>query len=140
MTTQVHADAVLNLLSAATGSPALVVYDGFVPNGSTPPYVVVYFAFDYPPAETDGQSSDLVMNSNRVDCFAYCHSVGTNSIGSRAMAARVRTALLDVAPAVTGRSVFPIRHIENQPAARDESTGVLVVDQVDVYRLSSVPG
>jgi hypothetical protein len=140
MTFQAHAAAVLGLLDADNVSPALVVYDSFVPTGAALPYVVVYFSFESPPAETDSQSSDLVGSSSRVDCWAYCHCVGANGLAARAVAARTRVALLDVTPTVTGRTCFPIRHIENQPAVRDETTGALVMDQVDVYRLSSVPG
>lgn len=139
MTYQDHANAVLGLLQAAAGSPALVVHDGFVTVGASPPYAVVYFTFDSPAAEVDSQSSDLDMKSNRVDCWAYVHCVGANGIAARAVAARVRNALLDVSPSVASRTVWPIRHVENQPATHDESIGVLVVDLVDLYRLSSVP-
>jgi hypothetical protein len=143
VTYQDHAAAVLALLAADAGPPALVVYDGVVPAvpaAPKPPYVVVYFAFDLPEAAQDPQTSSLVMTSNRVDCSIYCHCVGANGAASRSVAARVRVALLDVIPAVAGRAAFPIRHTENQPATRDETTGVLVMDQVDTYRLSTVPG
>lgn len=140
MTFLAHAQAVLNLLDADNGPPPLVFFDSFVPVNTNPPYVVVYFAYTSPEAGLDTQTSTLEGSSLRVDCFAYCHCVGSNAAASRSVAARVRTALLDVAPTVTGRATFPIRHVENQPASRDESTGSLVIDQVDVYRLSSVPG
>jgi hypothetical protein len=140
MTYQDHAAAVLALLAADTGLPSLVYFDGFVPPATSPPYVVVYFAFDQPEPAQDSQSSSLVMTSARVDCSVYCHSVGANGIAARAVAARVSAALLDITPAVTGRACFPLRHVDTQPMARDESTGVLVMDQVDVYRLSTVPG
>jgi hypothetical protein len=139
MTFQAHAAAVLALLNADVGPPALVVRDGVVPTAAAPPYVVVYFSVESPAAEIDMQSSNLEYASRRVDCYAYCHSVGGNAVAARAVAARVRTALLDAVPVIAGRSVFPIRHTENQPPVRDETTGVLVMDQVDVYRLSSVP-
>lgn len=140
MTFQAHANAILNLLDADNGPPPLVFYDGFVPAGSAAPYVVCYFAFDAPEPSQDTQSSTLTMVTNRVDCFVYCHCVGANGIASRAVAARVRSALLDIEPAVSGRSAFPIRLIQSQPAQRDETTGVLVIDTVDLYRLSTVPG
>jgi hypothetical protein len=38
-----HAQAVLDLLDADNAAPALVFYDGKVPTGVIPPYVVVYF-------------------------------------------------------------------------------------------------
>lgn len=140
MSDQSHANAMLALLDSDDAPPALVFYDGYVPPKTAPPYVVVYFSFEAPEPAFDSQASDLVGKSNRIDCFAYCHSVGSNGIAARAVAARVRAVLLDVAPAIAGRVTFPIRHVENQPASRDESTGALVMDQVDVYRLSSVPG
>lgn len=139
MTYQAHAAAVLGLLDADNGPPALVFYDGAVPTGALPPYVVVYFSYDQPEPAIDTQGSSMEAGSVRVDCHAYCHSVGSNGAAARAVAARVRSALLDATPAVSGRQVFPIRHVDNQPMQRDESTGVLVMDQVDVYRLSTVP-
>jgi hypothetical protein len=140
MTYQLHAAAVLGLLDADDGPPPLVVKDGFVPAGTAPPYVLVYFVIDSPEASADfGGTSDMNYTSRRVDCFAYCHSVGANAAAARAVAARVRNALLDVLPAVTGRLAFPIRLTESQPPVRDETTGSLVMDQVDVYRLSTIP-
>ncbi len=138
MTYQAHADAVLALLAATPGSPPLVVLDGYVPTNTLPPYSVVYFAFES--LDADDLTSNLDWQSLRLNCSIYVHSVGGNGKAARAVAARVRTALLDVTPTVTGRSCFPIRHIDNTVADRDESTGVLIVDIVDVYRLSSVPG
>lgn len=140
MTYQLHAASILALLDADDVSPALVVRDGVVPSGSVPPYVLVYFAVDSPEAGIDfGGTSDLSYSSRRVDCYAYCHSVGGNGAAARAVAARVRAVLLDVVPTITGRTAFPIRLTESQPPVRDETTGVLVMDQVDVYRLSTIP-
>lgn len=139
MTFQLHAQTVLDLLDADNASPALVVKDGFVEPGINPPYVLVYFGAVSPEAYDELSASDLDYTSRRVDCFAYCHSVGGNQAAARAVAARVRVALLDVAPTIAGRTAFPIRHVDNQPPVRDETTGKLVIDQVDVYRLSSVP-
>lgn len=140
MTLQAHATAFLGLLSAASGSPTLVVHDGKVPTGALPPYVVVYFAFSAPPAEGDLQTSNLNAASVRQECWAYCHNVGATTAAARAVAARTQAALLDVTPVVASRKAWPISHYEGQPAAHDETTGVAVFDQVDVYRLSTVPG
>jgi hypothetical protein len=139
MTIQQHAYAVLGLLAADVGPPPLAVYDGFVPNLTEPPYVVVYFSLISPEAESDTQTSNLLAESKRVDFWIYANCVGSNGIAARAVSGRVRSALLDVTPAVTGRFCWPIRHVENQPAVRDETTGRLVMNQVDVYRLSSIP-
>lgn len=144
-TVQAHAQAVLDLLVDATGPPPLLVFDGAVPKdpatgkSKPPPYVVVYFAVSTPSGEMAIDSTSLDMDSDRVVLRAYCHSAGGNASAARIVAGRVRTALLDVTPTIAGRTCWPIRHDEGQPAQRDESTGVLVLDQVDVYRLESLP-
>ena len=134
MTIQAHADAILALLDADNTAPALVVYDGRVPDLTEPPYVVVYFADNDTPA-----SSPLTGEYRRYAMWAYCHCAGGNQIAARAVAQRVRAALLDVTPTVTGRKCWPIRREEGQLVDRDESTGLLVMDGVSVYRLESVP-
>ena len=130
---QAHADAILALLRA---DPDLTVHDGHVPDGSEPPYVLVYVA-DADPEQSNSHS--LTAESTRHVTWAYCHCVGANQIAARAVAQRVRAALLDVTPTIPGRACWPIRREDGQPAQRDESTGVVVVDLVDVYRLESVP-
>ena len=134
MTIRVHCDALLALLRQAPGT--LTVHDGAVPNGTVPPYVLVYFA-DADPELPDSRPLDGA--SQRHILRAYVHSVGGNAAAARALGERVRAALLDVVPTVTGRECFPIRREDGQPPQRDESTGVLVMDRVDVYRLESVP-
>lgn len=130
-----HADAVLALLRAAPGTP-LTVHDGAVPNGAVPPYVVVYFA-DNDPEDADSRS--LEDAQTRYVVRAYCHSVGGNAAASRAVGDKVRAQLLGVTPAVAGRACWPIRREDGQPPQRDESTGSLVMDRVDIYRLASEP-
>ena len=145
MTIDAHAQAFLALLDADNTSPALVVYDGAVPTDPAtgksypPPYVLVYFTVVTPSGEMSADSTSLDMDSDRVVLRAYCHNVGANAQAARMVADRTRAALLNVAPAVAGRQCWPIRQDEGLPAARDESTGTLVMDQVDVYRLESVP-
>jgi hypothetical protein len=132
-----HATAILALLDADNAPPALVVLDGKVPNGVVPPYVLVYFA-DNDPELAD--STPLTGRSERYVLRAYCHSVGGSGQAARMVADRVRTALLDVTPTVTGRSCWAIRREDGQPTQRDESTGTPVMDKIDVYRIESVPG
>lgn len=145
MTVQAHAQAVLDLLDADNAPPPLVVFDGAVPKdpatgkSRTPPYVLVYFTVSTPSGEMPADSTSLDMDSDRVVLRAYCHNVGGSAQAARIVAGRTRGALLNMTPAISGRTCWPIRHDEGQPAQRDESTGVLVLDQVDVYRLESVP-
>ncbi|MCX5066906.1 hypothetical protein OOJ91_13725 [Micromonospora lupini] len=134
MTIRAHADAVLALLQAAPGS--LKVLDGAVPKDGVPPYVLVYFA-DVDPELPDSRA--LEGTSERFVLRVYAHCVGENSATTRALGERVRTALLDVVPTVTGRVCWPIRREDGQPPQRNESTGTLIMDRVDVYRLESVP-
>jgi hypothetical protein len=140
MTIQAHANAILGLLAADIGPPALATLDGFVPAGQLPPYVVVYFSIASPGGTVAADKVSLDFNSTVMDVNAYCHCVGGNAIAARAVESRVRTALLDVTPVITGRGCFPIRHVDAMPMQRDESTGPLVMDVVDVYCLVSVPG
>lgn len=143
MTINPHARAVLDLLDADNAPPALVVLDGYVPDGTVAPYVLVYFTVSSPTAEQSPGSVGLTFDQTRVVIEAFCHSVasGTTSAaaGARAVATRVRNALLNVRPTVSGRTCTPLRHVDNQPPQRDESTGSLVFDQIDVYRYTSVP-
>lgn len=135
MTVKEHADAILGLLAAASGNP-LKVLDGAVPNGTVPPYVLLYFG-DGDPELAD--SRPLEGASERFVLRVWAHCVGGNAAAARALGDRVRSALLDVAPAISGRACFPIRREEGSPPQRDESTGTLVMDRVDIYRLESVP-
>lgn len=137
MTVQAHAAALLALLDADNTPPALVVLDGHVPAGQQPPYVLVYLRGVSP---EDAESRSMAGPSERFVLTATCHSVGATAMAARVVAQRVRAALLDVRPTVAGRSCFPIRHEESVEPQRDETTGVLLMDQVDVYRLESVPG
>ncbi len=134
MTVRAHADAVLGLLSAAPGS--LRVLDGSVPKDVLPPYVLLYFA-DADPELVD--STPMDGQSERFVLRAYVHSVGGNAAAARVLGDRVRTALLDQVPTVTGRVCWPIRREEGQPPQRDESTGTLVLDRLDPHRFHSVP-
>lgn len=135
MTVRGHADAVLALLAGASGTP-LKVYDGAVPTGGVPPYVLLYFA-DADPEAADNRP--LEGGSQRFVLRVYAHCVGGNAAAARALGDRVRSALLDAVPVVAGRECFPIRREDGSPPQRDESTGTLVMDRVDVYRLESVP-
>lgn len=134
---QDHADAILNLLrGVTTPAPALVVYDGAVPDGATTPYVLVYLTSNRPPA---GQGNGLDGTSKELTVRAICHCVGGDQVAARAVAARVEGALLDVRPVVPGRSCGLIRQESALDPVRDEGTGPLVMDMVSIYRLTTQP-
>lgn len=136
---QAHADAYLGLLRA---NPNLTVYpeadgdeDGQrVPAGAVPPYVVVDVAIETP------EGSTVTGLADRMTARAYCHCVGGNDVACRAVAQMVRGALLNVRPTVAGRTAGLIRHDANRPPVPDESSGSLVVEQTDIYRVDTYPG
>lgn len=142
---QDHAAAVLALLRADS---QLTVYpagagltgsaDGTVPHGAQPPYVAVHLHMERPLGGGPG-GEGLDGTTVRAVLYAYCHCVGRDEIGARAVAQRVAALLLDVRPSVTGRAAFPIRYDFGRTARTDESTGALVSELTDVYRLETVP-
>jgi hypothetical protein len=136
VTEQAHAAAVLALLDADNVPPALVVYDGAVPANTVPPYVIVYTHVEQLP---DGAGNAIDGTSKTAVARYYCHCVGGNAAGARAVAQRVRAALLDVRPTIAGRVCGLIREEQSIPPARDESTLALVMDAVHIYRLRTDP-
>lgn len=134
-----HAVAILAALRAAPGltvyPPANLAPGGeMVPAGAAPPYVVAYIQVSY----ALGPTIDLV--SSRGVARVTCHSVGATDTAARVVAGKVRTALLDVVPVIEDRKCWPIRYDDGQPPRNDESTGRRVVDQIDIYRLETLPG
>ncbi|GIG63611.1 hypothetical protein Lfu02_79830 [Longispora fulva] len=125
-----HAAAVLALLRAV---PGLVVHDGQVPPGAVPPYVVVYLV-----GASTGPTT-LAGRAEHATTRAYCHAVGANAAAARIVADRVAGALLNARPVIPGCSAGLIRHEQSLPPQRDESTGVLLMDAVAVYRFDSHP-
>jgi len=129
---QALANAGLALLVADT---SLVVCDGVVPAGTQPPYALVYTTVNRPSEDPDNAADGL----SRVWSAAWIvHSVGGNAAAARAVAQRVRTALLDIRPVISGMSCNRIRmDPDSPPPQRDESTGVVVMDLVQTYRLKA---
>lgn len=128
---QALANAGLGLLVADT---SLVVFDGAVPPNTTPPYVVVYTTVDRPSGDPDNPGN----GQTRVWLGRWiCHCVGGNAIAARAVAQRVRTQLLDVRPVIAGLACGLIRWEQTTPPTRDETTGVVVMDAVEIYRLKA---
>lgn len=124
------ANAILSLLQADAG---LVVYDGIAPEGVVPPYVLVYTTMGHP---SDDPDNSIDGRSRVFTARWYCHCVGADMQATRAVAQRVRTALLDVRPTVAGLSCGLIRERPDPPApVRDEMTGTPVIDSVCIYEL-----
>lgn len=116
-----RADAQLTVFAGSVSSPT-----------PAPPYVVVYFTVGRPSDDPDNSADGL----SRVWVARWiCHCVGGNDTAARAVAQRVRTALLDVRPTVAGLSCGLIRWEESQDPQRDETTGSLVMDAVEIYSL-----
>lgn len=123
-------DAVLTLLTNDTG---LTVFDGVVPSPTPPrPYVLVYTYID---RLSDDPDNSLNGKSGVWVPRFICHCVGETAAAARAVAQRVRTQLLDVRVTVAGLSTGLLRLEQALPVARDESTGVPVMDAVVIYRL-----
>lgn len=143
MTIQAHANAVLGLL--VPPNVTATVLDGAVPKAVPPalpqarPYLLVYMYLMTPDGVQAPDKVSLNFDSDVADFWIYCHCVGDDAAAARAVSAQVRVALLSVTPTVAGRICFPIRWREGQPPRRDEETGPLVMDQVDVYGFTSVP-
>lgn len=138
MTVQDHAAAVLAQL-AASGTPAMTVLDGQVPDGQVPPYLLVRFTFRSQGADVRPDASDLVFRSLALECTARVYSVAANARAARALVNRVSVALLDWTPTVAGRACSPIRHIDSFEAPPDERTGTAYFEVVDDYRFTSYP-
>jgi hypothetical protein len=129
---QALANVGLNLLRADL---SLKVYDGTVPSPTpAPPYVLVYTVIARPADAASGAHALSSLSSHWTASW-YCHCVGGDAVAARAVAQRVRTQLLDVAPVVAGLSCGLIRQADSQPPARDETTGVLVMDALLVFEL-----
>lgn len=144
MSAQDHAAAVLAQL-AASGSPALIVFDGKVPEPPevpvlpTPPYLLVRFTFRSQGADVRPDASDLTFRSVALECTARVYSVTANARAARALVNRVSVALLDWTPTVASRSCSPMRHIDSFEAPPDERTGTTYFEVVDDYRFTSYP-
>lgn len=129
-----HAQALLTLLRA--GAPVLTVYDGNVPANPALPYCVLYLGWD-------AERTALQAVTDQFNGRAQVTSVGANAQAARIVAKLVADRLIDVAPAVAGRSCWPITHELAQPPREDRDVHIdgigFPVYAVDEYLLSSVP-
>lgn len=131
-------NAGLDLLRADIGPPPLVVIDGPVPSGTpvNAGYVVVYTGLSRPSDDPDNAAN------GRTGVWVarwICHCVGGTPTASRAVAERVRTALLDVRPIIAGFSGIGLIRMEGDeiPPQPDELSGQPVLDTIVTYRLKA---
>ncbi len=140
---QDHFDAFVALLGSAAGSPPLAVYDGEVPVDPAPAFALVHFFIETPDGLAAPDAVPLTMDSDVIDSWAYVHQVGGSpqaARAARAVAGRVRAAVLNRTLTIPGRECFPIRWREGRPPQRSEEIpGRVVMDQVDVYSWRSLP-
>lgn len=129
-------NAALELLRADADLTVYPDEDGNTPATPSPPYVRVYSHVERP---FDAGPNNLGGASSTWTTRWWCHCIGANEYAAGAVAMRVRAALLDVRPTVTGRACGPIRQEASQPPRRDEDLGYPVFDATDVYRLTSTP-
>jgi hypothetical protein len=130
-----HAAAVLALLDAVNDVPPLNWHDGVVPAQTDPsvaPYVLVRFSEAPPDLNFVGMTHVYAMR-------IVCHCVAGTDAAVRTVVGRVRTALQDVTPTVSGRKCYPIRWEESTDIPIHERTGTLAASMVLVYVLRSVP-
>lgn len=134
------ADEILVLLRAlpVTGG-TLSVHDAKVPDTAVPPYALAYFTMTTPSADGSPGTVDLTWDSQTIDLTLYLHNVAGNAAAARAVQWKTRTALTNARIVIAGRRCFPVRQIDDAPAVKDETTGKLIVDLTDVYRLRSIP-
>jgi hypothetical protein len=133
---QDHANAFLALLRT---DAQLVTYDGAVPKTPATQYALIYIYIETPDGLAEPDKVPLTFDSDAINARVYVHCVGADAAAARAVAGRVRATVLNKTLTIANRSCFPIRWREGQPPQRNEETGVLVMDQVDVYGWSSVP-
>jgi hypothetical protein len=127
------ADEILLLLRSL---PSLTVHDAKVPDAAPLPYALTYFAM----TTADGaEVTPLTLDTQAVDLTLYLHNVAGNAAAARAVQWKTWTALVNARVTITGRKTWPVRQIDDAPATKDESTGKLIVDLTDVYRLRSIP-
>lgn len=130
-----HADAGLDLIEA-TG---LTVYRGKLPptvSTLTPPWVLVYTAVEWP--DDDGDHGLDHASSTCITTW-YCYCSGTTDTSVLAVTGRVRAALVDVTPTITGRVCSPIGQTASEPARAHEGTGASVLTALSIYELRTRP-
>ncbi len=122
---------------------SLVVFPGGVPNltpAAAPPYVVVYATVEWPTGTTD--ALDGLAGSPTARWIAVCVGGGVSGatpedaeVAARAVAQRVRTALLNKRLVVAGLNLGLIRQEQGAGVpTRTDTTGDPVMELIVVYR------
>lgn len=113
------------------------VYPGGAPGDAAVPYAVLWTDAGTRARET------LAASSDRLDMLVTVVSVGSQPEQAGWVGERVFAALLDRAPAITGRTCSPITHEVSDSVRRDPDVvqpgGAVVYEQVDVFRLVTRP-
>lgn len=133
-------DAALDRLRADLGPPALAVYpdaEGFVPELPTAPYVRVYSSTEWP-KEADANSLDGLSVSATTRWYIHC--VGETEYAAAAIVMRVRAALLNARPTVSGRTCGLIYQESAEVTNRSELGGAPLYVRPVVYAMVSAPG
>lgn len=121
----------------AVGKPSSIgLFSGFVPQRTEPPYILVYFAFERFP---DAPGNNLDGNARAMTMRAIVHCVGGNQDAAEAVADHVEGAVLNKTLEVNGWSTGKVRQDSALNPVRDESTGPVVMDAVQTYRVASHP-
>lgn len=131
-----HAAAVLTTLAGS----GFTILDGQVKSGQALPYVVAAFRFTTPDLAGSPSLSDLTYTQTALGLEVTTHSAATTATGARIVQAGVRSVLLGATLTVSGRSLFPLRHVDGQDPIRDEDTEATIFDAIDVWSSISILG
>lgn len=135
---QAIVNAGLTLLRADSSYNSVCpTYDGMVPVGAKAPYRLVYSSLSRPGEGDVDLAGDGRSRVWIVRWIVHNVASGADASGARAVAQRTRTQMLDQQPSIPGLNCGLIRLEDSQPPERDETTGVLVMDAVTVYRLKA---
>ena len=122
-------------LDLLTADSVLNTQDGFVPNGTARPYVLVQGWVDRP----DAADSDALDGLSRtITARWYLHCVGDTRESASVMQERARFQMLDKQLALGAFPTVAFTLIKQESALQpslDETTGVPVFDAISVYKV-----
>jgi len=118
-----HTDAVQALIGAQ-----VTCYMAEAPNNPTYPYAVLYADQGLGRRSTLAPDTTVRMVTFQTTC------VGEGSEAAQWAADKVRAAVEDVQPSVSGWSCGPVQHLASQPVRRDDDVDPAVFYAVDMWR------